>query len=452
MSLTGAFLNSSLAMTTQAYAMGQISNNVTNINTTGYKGIDTTFQTLLAEQPVGSSPYGIKAVSSQRIDVQGVLMQTGDGLNLAINGQGFFMTNESFDMSGETFYTRDGNFWTQMVYDATGTTSPPTDGSPATGDTYLMTAGGQYVMGWAADMDAWQSGGEAFPLNTSDTGGVDGADPLVPILINSSEALAGTETTLVSVMGNIDQTADSQILSLPVWGPEVQTTGIDGTTSSTWPHYDVGLAFTSTSKSQNTWDIAIHDLNGEIGTIQPPTIAFAPTGAIAEPADGMFEVSMTYPDGNTHTFAVDLSDLTQFAGTTDEPLIRQIQVDGYPEGVLETAYLDNKGVLWGRYTNGTSQPMYKLAMADFPAPNSLSQQGNNLYGSTPEAGERVIYAPGSGVWTTASQLVPGALELSNVDLADEFTRMITTQTAYSTAATVFRTTDEMTQTASTLKS
>lgn len=451
MSLSGAFLNSSMAMTTQSYAMGQISNNITNINTTGYKSIDTTFRTMIPEQPVGSSPYGIGAVSTQLTEVQGVIYDTGNNLDIAINGQGFFMTNDTVDLSGETYYTRDGHFRTQMVYDQTGTTSPPESGDTS-GATYLVTASGQYVMGWAADQEALENGEYPFPTNDADTGGVDGTESLAPVRLNESGTMDGVATSEVKIYGNIDQSQDIQVIGMNVWGPESEQTSLDGETYSTWPSYDVALQFESINKQENTWAVSVQDLNGAAGTIEPSEIAFTSNATLAEPEDGLLDVSVTYTDGVTHSFTIDINDLTQYAGETGDPTIHQMTVNGYPEGVMSHAFLDDQGVVWGEYTNGRQEQLYKLALADFPASPSLAPEGSNLYSATPEAGERVIFSAGNAPWVSSTQLVPNALEMSNVDLTDQFSVMITTQTAYSTAATVFKTCDEMTQTASMLKS
>ena len=107
------------------------------------------------------------------------------------------------------------------------------------------------------------------------------------------------------------------------------------------------------------------------------------------------------------------------------------------------------GVLWGSYTNGRNRALYKVAVAQFVAPDNLEAVSGNLFRATGEAGDVSIRdleteAPGTTILT-------GNLEASNVDLADEFTRMMMVQKAYTMASTNFRTVDEMIDTAVSMK-
>jgi flagellar hook protein FlgE len=117
-------------------------------------------------------------------------------------------------------------------------------------------------------------------------------------------------------------------------------------------------------------------------------------------------------------------------------------------GRLQNTYFTNDGVLVGSYSNGKTQNLYKLAIATFSAENSLEARPGNLFFQTSDAGELRLAGPSM---FGSTNLVVGALESSNVDLTDQFAKMIVTQRAYSSAATVLRTADEMTQAVRDLK-
>jgi len=110
MSLWGTFTNSVNAMNAQATSLSVISQNIANVNTTGYKGSDTQFQTMLSDVTQPASIFSVQATPRQLIDVQGVIAPSANANDLAINGKGFFMVNSAMDGSGSMAFTRDGAF------------------------------------------------------------------------------------------------------------------------------------------------------------------------------------------------------------------------------------------------------------------------------------------------------------------------------------------------------
>ncbi|WP_413205474.1 flagellar hook protein FlgE [Rhodospirillum sp. A1_3_36] len=434
MSLMGAFTNSSMAMTAQSHALGQISTNVTNVNTAGYRQVDTNFKTLLSETTARFDFFGTKPVDYRRVSGQGAVLQTGRDMDLAIGGTGLFMVNPQLDGSGETLYTRAGDFQARQ--------------DEASGDSYLTTSGGYYLMGWAADEAAVQAGTEPFPVNDPATGSVTGGAGLVPIKVNSLQVADGKATSSVEVRANLDADASTtQTLGINVWGPQYSETKPDGTTTNTWPRQSIKMQFQPDPANQNTWTLSLTDANGNTGTASPSTLVFDGGGRLTNPPDGMLTFDMTYANGTTGSFTVDMSEVTQYGGQTR---MDETTANGYPEGSLSSTSFDETGVLSGRYTNGTTRPLFKLAMADFTAVDNLEAKSGTLFAASDYAGDRRILSA-SDTLSGGVRLTPGALEQSTTDLTDQFSRMITTQTAYSSAANVFRTADEMSQTAAGLK-
>ncbi len=425
MSLWGSLTNSSQAMITQSHTLAQISTNVTNMNTNGYKQVDTQFKTMLSSASPQSNFFSVKAVDYRRTDQQGYIQSTGRTMDLAINGDGMFIVNNAFDGTGDTFYTRDGGFSARVSGDGSSN--------------YLTTNNGYYVQGWAADEDG------NFPTNEDGGGVADGTRPAGPIQINSFDTIAGQATSTVTVGANLDANATTtQNLGVRIYGEAVAAA--DGT--ETTPVLNFVLTFEPDGTQDNVWTVGGNITEGGTVTVTPSAIEFDGEGQMTVPADATFAATVTYDDGTTQDVTLDLSDVTQYANSTR---IDYIENDGMVEGMLSGTYFDDKGVLYGEYTNGATQALYKLAMADFPAVEKLEMLSNNLYRATEEAGERQVFAVET-VLSGRTQIEAGALETSTVELTDQFSKMIATQTAYSTAANVFRTSDEMTQTAAGLKS
>ena len=122
--------------------------------------------------------------------------------------------------------------------------------------------------------------------------------------------------------------------------------------------------------------------------------------------------------------------------------------DGFPPGELKSVDFDAHGVIHGFFSNGQTQPLYRLGIADVPNPDGMRMLSGNVFALSEDSGDVTVGAAGQGGFALVN---PESLELSNVELADEFTRMIMTQRAYSSSATVFKTVDEMLQVASQLK-
>jgi flagellar hook protein FlgE len=183
--------------------------------------------------------------------------------------------------------------------------------------------------------------------------------------------------------------------------------------------------------------------------------SFSGLGVVAEPlvfdaAGGLvgplrYTVSVAHAGGTNSDFTLDVSDFSQFAG---DFVPFDYSHDGFPVGNLESVAFDNGGYVLGRFDNGMERRLYKLALADFVNADGLTALDGNVYAVSANSGEATLAGANEG---GNGGLFAGSQELSNVDIADEFSRMIMTQHAYNASATAFRTADEMTQEASDLK-
>lgn len=417
MSLIGALNTSSLAMLAQSQGMQTVSNNIANVNTTAYKREDTLFQTLLYAQrgtAVASERMAVKPVDRREVMGQGFILATGRGDDLAINGNGFFMVSSSFDQTSgknEIMFTRDGSLTQKYV-----------DMGDGTQQSYYLAGSGQYVMGWKANADG------TFTTSDSTAG-------LEPVRSFSLDEIDGTATTEALLAGNVAS-------NTPIGG----SVSLQGTVyDQSWTAQSLNYVWTKTGA--NNWNL---DFQVSGGTVDTPIaggtpIVFNGNGQLQSPT-GPVSVGVTWDDGSTSTVAIDLSEMQQYADTS---VVRRTTQNGNESGRLYDETFDSNGVLWGSYTNGRNRPLYKLGMATFVAPNSLEAVSGNLFRATEEAGKLTVKdleTEGDG-----TSIEVGSLESSNVDMADEFTKMMIVQKAYSMASTNFRTVDEMMELTATLK-
>jgi len=172
-------------------------------------------------------------------------------------------------------------------------------------------------------------------------------------------------------------------------------------------------------------------------------LIFASDGSLQSPTS--VSVALTWSDGATNAFTLDLSTATQFNGVFT---IFNTSQNGLGASNLKQVSFDSAGHVIGEFEDGTARKIYKVQLATFVNPNGLDSKNGNLFAESPLSGPaRVVFADQSGI----AILSPNAVELSNVDLATEFANMIQVQQAYNSSATVFRTVDEMTIVARDLK-
>ena len=198
-----------------------------------------------------------------------------------------------------------------------------------------------------------------------------------------------------------------------------------------------------------TLDMSARDINNQPVDVifDPPNVTFDSRGRLAAPTDGLISIEIADANG-PQSILLDLSKVTSYADGGRLTVVN-VEQDGYIAGRLNNTYFNGSGVLIGSYTNGELRNLYKLPIATFMADQKLEAKPGNIFVQTSEAGAMKLNALGSPLGST--HIVTGALEASNVDLADQFSKMIVTQRAYSSAAKVLSTADEMTMAVRDLK-
>ena len=239
-------------------------------------------------------------------------------------------------------------------------------------------------------------------------------------LVNASGSMSNTVTATAGGTGEIVLTANTA-------GAAFTTTG--GATLGLVP--------------DNTFSVAStvpNDTGARTGTTT--TMAFDANAQLVSPTT--LDIAASW-GADTVAAALDVSSVSQFSGTFEPYNYWQ---DGFGKGQLQEISFDTQGQVQGQFTNSLSRPLYRLGLAVFTNPNGLEMVSGNLFRESPQSGSANIVAPNDNSYGT---IVGNAREMSNVNVADEFTNMIVTQQAYNSAATVLRTADEMTTTARDLK-
>ncbi|MBR7158454.1 MAG: flagellar hook-basal body complex protein [Alphaproteobacteria bacterium] len=410
MSLYGILSCSATAMLVQSHALERIGSNVSNIQTVGYKANDTLFKTQLYHYiSEDKEYYTAGAIDRRYVSLQGSLTSTSSSSDLAINGDGFFLVRERFGTPDTTMLTRAGNFGTSNI-DPNGKTVDPNKA-------FLVTAAGDYVLGWQYDMTT----------NSY-------AETISPLDVTPVQQVDGTMSTTVGVDANI-----------PASGSSATNIGLN-VYDAGYNSHTVTMNLVKASDA-NEWTLSF-SLEDGVTTTAPVNIFFNGDGDIL-PEYATQSLDITWADGTSQTLTIDLSELTQLG---DEQAIKEISTDGKPIGTLRTTSWSEDGVLNAIYTNNKTYPVAKLAIGTVTVPDSLQAISNNLFGLTQNSGPLKILdltEPEVGMYTS---ILSNTLEASNVVLEQEFTKMITTQRAYSSASTVFTTGNEMFQTATNILS
>jgi flagellar hook protein FlgE len=392
MSLIGAFSIGVGGLAAAAESFGTISQNMANSRTPGYRKVETEFATLLGGIDVrGTQPGGVRPMSRTIMDVQGSLQVTNRAFDVAISGPGMFVFG-GFDggSSGDDFrYSRDGNLISIR-------------GAEDSSVGYLGNETGLYLMGWRLQ------NGEVTNDSLSN---------LEPIPATTDDAFPGLATSngeLIATLPVTQTSAATQIFYFDGAGDRHS------------------LMLNWTKNGPNDW------------TLQPTDMDGVPVGG---------PISMTFDGRGNRTsastiniagFALDVTNVNQVGSFFS--LGGYIQ-DGIERGEFVAYEITTDGRVNARYTNGAVRALYKVPVATFMNPSALTAESGTMFRASDRSGAPTLNQAGD----QDIQIIAGAVEGANFDIAEGFTRMIVTQRAYDTAAQVVRTVDEMTQVVRDLK-
>ena len=383
--------------------MDVVGNNIANVNTAGFKSSSVVFEDTLSQmlRSAGAPSSSVGGVNPAQVGLgvqlgaintnfgQGSAQTTNKATDLMIQGDGFFVVRSG----QENIYTRSGAF----TFDTNGN---------------LVSSQGMFVQGWQ---------GTNGTVNTN--------GPLTDIKLPAGMLINPTPTSSVTVAGNIPATASPSTLTLGVTAYDAGgiahpltitlTPDISGGTQP-WP-YQVSVDEGATNYS--TGSVLMFDASGNFDT------------ALSSPATGLVPVAL--PDGTA--LNIDLSGTKQFGGPSS---VAVTAADGATGGTLQQFRIQPDGTVVGIFSNGQKQNVAQIALANFNNPMGLEKIGATSYRTSPNSGLAQIGIPDSG---GRGDLLGGALEMSNVDLAQEFTSLIVAQRGFQANSRVITSSDEMLQ-------
>jgi len=390
-----SFLASSSGLEAQSHALGQVSTNIANMRTIGYRSNETMFKTLLGANPIVKSTNS--GLSSSRADINGVnfydrtnilktgeIAVTGNNYDVAISGveNAFF---EVRDPANNLYYTRAGDFGTRTE----------------DGITYLVNSSGFKVQGFASD-----NGQENFNVSASD------------IIIKYPEQVPPLPSTEMTVTANVPSTGvDSSSYTMTIYG-------------STHNGDNLHMHFKKVEGVYNTWDISF-DVEDGTATGSVGVVRFNENGDVDTPK--VLDVAINWDDGDATNIHLDISNMTQLAGG---PGITYVEQDGAPAGQFVKSYIDEDGIVKASYSNGDTYNFAKLALVSFTSPENLIPINGTMFEANAETGA-TDYINQEGV------LESQALEQAAVDVEKEFSTMIIIQRAYSMNTQSFTANNEM---------
>lgn len=422
MSIFSALNTAVTGLNAQSNAMSNISDNIANTRTVGYKRVDTNFSTLVTSS---DSRYhqsgGVRAAPAFMHDVQGNMQQSQVNSHIAVTGSGFFSvslperidpTNNSVSFRNTNYYTRAGDF----TLDKNG---------------FMVNSSGYYLNGWPVDASTGVTNTAATqPIRISQlldspvaTDNVQYAANL-PALVDDGTELPPNSIQIFDAVGN-------------------QRT----------------LQFVWTKNGADEWELQIDAPGSTPASFGPVTATFdqgritALTGGggvtvpgtqtTGEPMD--LGLTLDYGAGiGTQTLNLNLGSFGNSDGTTQftgsELVLNSFDQNGVPPGSFKSINIDQNGYVKLNYDNGQTKTFFQIPLVQFYNPNGLQRLDGNAFQATPDSGVARSNPPGLG---SNGTLVSNAVEAANVEISDEFSKMIVAQRTYSANARVISTSDEI---------
>ncbi|HPD77949.1 MAG TPA: flagellar hook protein FlgE [Spirochaetota bacterium] len=438
--------------------MDVIGHNISNVNTYGYKATRVTFQDMLSQTIAGAAKpeenrggvnpkqvgLGMTIASIDRIFTQGSLQTTGNQTDVAISGDGFFILADG----DKRYYTRAGTFG----LDRDGNLVNPANGLKVQGWRAVTDANGQKIVranGATEDLvipvygkiDAKETTNVRYKCN------LDARSPIVPPQADERMRASAAVTTNIDVYDNLGET---HRLTMTFW-----KTGFNQWTAS---------AAITGSNSPVTLDVpAGGGQNNQANPSSKINLRFSPDGKLLAVSDasspdelnqGTLTVNANYRvagDPQVRTIRLNLGEANVLSGITQFSSVsttKAVEQDGYAMGYMESFSIDNSGLITGVYSNGTKQAIGQIALAVFTNNQGLTASGENLFEVSNNSGLPNI---GPAAEAGRGKIIAGTLEMSNVDLSDQFTDMIVTQRGFQANSRTIQTTDQMLQEVLTLK-
>lgn len=421
MSIVSSMYTGASGLSAHGDAMQVVGDNLANSNTIGYKGSRANFEDVLARSVGGNSiGLGSKLASVQKILTQGALLGTGVSTDLAISGEGFFQVSGNSDGLNGSFYTRAGQFNIDK-------------------DGYMVNDAGLRLQGYNADEQ-----GNIIQQVT---------DLTIPSYELPPQA---TENATIVANLNVNETTPAA-----AWDPTDPAATSNFSSSVTvydslGEAHNVTLYFRKEAGNSYSWHALVD--GGEMTGGTAGTPVEGATGTLTFDTEGRLLTETTTTNDfdflnatQSQAIAFDFGDsITTDGGTglrgvtsyASDSAVSFISQDGASSGALAGVSINPNGEIQGVFTNGKTQTVGRVLLADFQNAQDLERVGGNLYITTNESGEPLVGDAGTG---GRGAINSGTLEQSNVDMATEFVNMIAYQRGYQASSRIITVADQVLQ-------
>lgn len=400
------------------------SNNIANVNTTGFKESRAEFADVFALSAFGSSDTaignGVVLNNVAQQFSQGNLELTENALDLGISGQGFFALAPNQDND-------------DIVYSRAGAFNVDKDG-------YIVNSSGQFL--------------RAFPVNDDGTVTSTSMSSTTTVQLPSSAGVPQS-TANVDLATNLPSTAEAIAVAIDPTDPTTYSNSTSFTMYDSLGNEHIVTAYYQKTTTPNEWDVEVYIGGDEINpaaTTTPfqlggtETLTFDPALGGALDALSTTDLSFSLLGTDYVSGAAAQSVTISFTGTTQNSggfNVSSLSQDGFPTGRLSGLDISDDGLIRATFTNGQATPLGKIALANFANPQGLKQIGNTSWSETIDSGQVLGGEAGTGV---LGLIQSGALEASNVDLTAELVGLITAQRNFQANSKAIETNNAITQT------
>jgi len=453
MGIYGAINSAVSGLIAQATALENISGNVANSQTTGYKRLDTSFSDLVAGggsnqfSQVSGTTY---ATSRATNTIQGDITSVDVDTYMAINGEGYFVVTKAADVvdgnttfAEETYYTRGGDFERDQEgylinaagYYLQGFPLDPITGNPVGDNPSVVLVDNQPLPASATTTLDYQANLPRIPFTEDYDGTTDASALLSSAVTPSADVPVADELDFLesSISGGSITVYNENGTAMNVEVRYAKIANADAgppVVNDTW-----GMYINTDGDATNSWwhvGDADFDSAGELNSLTAGSI-----GAVNGTGDG-FDLASLVIDGSTAS-NVEISfaggSLTQYSDSDGTASSVSLDQDGYPAGELSSVTVDEAGRVIANYSNNQRRAVYEIPLATFEAEQYLKRVDGAAFASTTSSGDADLSGGG--------QILSNKIELSNADIADEFSKLIITQQAYSANSKVVTSADEM---------
>ncbi|MCZ8097039.1 MAG: flagellar hook-basal body complex protein [Burkholderiales bacterium] len=449
MGIFGAMITAVAGLRAQSYALENISGNIANSQTTGFKRVDTSFEDLVPNMPLRNQASGsVSAFSRGTNTIDGPLNATGVGTNIALSGEGYIVVRDRADYVGglptftaSNLYTRRGDFET----DKNG---------------FLVNGVGNYLVGYQVDPltdsvtggapDVLRFTNDQVPAKATTTVVYRANLPAEPSTANADPAVPNSELLTAAGFavdprgnaGTVQANEETSFLNQTISGGSV--TMFDPLGNAITAQLRWGKSASVASGGTDTWELFY--MNNSAATAAQvkwtnagSNFTFNASGQLSS-ATSVTIPNMTIDGTNLGpiAFAPGAGGLTQFADISGQYKPTTLNQDGFAAGTLLRLAINDAGRVQAVYSNGQTSSIAQIAVAQFNADNMLKRRDGGTFEETLESGPPLLA-------TTSTSILAGTVEGSNTDIADEFSKMIVTQQAYSANTRVVSTSQQMLQ-------